>query len=373
MKSFPATLFFGSTAIFLCLFIVTPVSAETVVRAAGEVTVTADQSIAEDFYALGNTVTLSGTQEGDAYVVAGNTTLNGSVEADLVVIGGGVNVHGKVGDDVRVLAGEVIIGESIAGDLFVIAASLKILSTASIGGDVFFFGGEAEIAGEVSGGVMGSYTTLRIDSPVGQDVDVTVTDTLTLGENAAITGNVSYEAAAEMVRAPGASIGGDTIKSVPVLPEAELDTRVLAIQFLMSLFGSLCVYLALRRQLPALVVVSTTPLVARIGIGILGTVALLLLSIVLVVSVLGFWIGMFGLFASLALLVLGYLLTPIIVGAYLWQLWSNTPVVNTLSILIGAVAFHALLLVPLAGPVIAIALLMMAVGGLLTLAYRFLR
>lgn len=372
MKYTPQTLLLGIATLFAGA-VPMSVSAETVVRAASEVSVTADQSIAEDYYALGNTVTLSGVQEGDVYSVAGNTTLNGSVAADFVAIGGGVHVHGPVGDDVRAVAGEVTIGESVEGDVFVIASSLNILSTATIGGDVFFFGGEAEIAGEVKGGIMGTYNTLRIDAPVAQDVDVTVGSALTLGDKAIVAGNVLYESSAELVRSPNASIEGEIIQTTPVLPSAAPDTRVLAIQFLMSLFGSLCVYLVLRRQLPSLVKATVSPLASRMVIGLLGSIALLLLSAVLIFSVLGLWIGLFGLLTLGLLLVFGYLLIPIVLGAYLWELYSKTMVVNTLSIVVGAVAYHAVLLIPVFGPVVAFLLLMLMVGSLMTKVYRFLR
>ena len=358
---------------FLCFGLAWPVAAETVVRAANEVSITADQSIVEDFYALGNTVTLSGVQEGDVYAVAGNTTLNGEVAADLAALSGSVHVHGPVGDDVRAVAGEVIVGDAVAGDLFVIAGSLKILSTASIGGDVFFFGDSAEIEGEVGGGVMGSYTSLRIDAPVAQDVDVTVTRTLTLGDKASITGNVSYKSDTDVVRSPNASVEGEVIKSTPVMPSATPDTRTLAIQFLMSLFGSLCVYLVLRRQLPTLVEVTTTPLASRAVIGLLGIVALLLLSIVLMASVLGVWVGLVGLFTTGMLLLLAYLLIPIILGAYIWKLLSQSITVNTLSIVVGALLYHTLMFVPLLGALATLFLISIATGGLLTLVYRFLR
>src|SRR5680860_1466974 len=72
------------------------VSAETVLRAGESVSISADQTVEEDFYALGGTVSMSGVIVGDMYSMGGGVTVNGSISEDLSVAGGSVQVHGPV-------------------------------------------------------------------------------------------------------------------------------------------------------------------------------------------------------------------------------------------------------------------------------------
>src|SRR5690606_21964733 len=87
---------------------------------------------------------------------------------------------------------------------------LKLLSSANVAGNVYFYGGEAEIEGTVSGDLMGQAGEFRIDGFVG-GIDASA-DKISLGTRAKVTRDVRYQSASDIERAIGASVGGNVAK-----------------------------------------------------------------------------------------------------------------------------------------------------------------
>lgn len=346
--------------------------ADSVVRSGATVEVKSDEVVAEDYYALANSIALSGEIKGDVHVVGGQITVNGPIGSDLFAVAGGVQLHAPVADDVRLIAGEVVIAEPIAGDVFVFANSLEILSTASVGGDVFFFGGGAKIAGAVGGSVMGVYTDLRIDSAVAGTVEVSANQ-LVLGEKAVIAGNLLYESPVDLVRAQAAVVEGDVIKQGKAeVAEKPFDSRFVLVPFLISLFCSLTLYLILRRHLSAFLAASQ-PFAQRTLIGMLGLIALFFVSLVLFGTVLGLWLGVLGILFFLLTGVFAYLLFPIVLGAVLSGIVSSKPTINTLTVLIGVIVAHLIAQIPVIGLLVLLSGFALIAGTFFTLAFRWLR
>ncbi len=364
-----------STLLFLAIFFPVFAHAETVLRVGEDIAVDADQTVQGDYYVsvglLGNT-TMSGNIQEDMYALGGSVTANGAVGGDMTIIGGTSQLHATVTDDVRVLGGEVTIGEHVGGDLFVIAGKLTVLSTATIDGDVLFFGGDAEVNGKVSGSVLGTSERMRIDAQVGKNVDVK-TVSLTLGEKAAVAGNVTYESPTSVARAQNATIEGEVIhKESPQDQTAQDSVKGLLVPIFISLFASLTLFLLFKREIQEIVQHAYThPLRSMVS----GTAVLLLfplVSVILIATILGMVIGIAGLFASVFLFALGYALAPIVMGALLSRLFSKRIKVSFLWIIIGAALLHALLLIPFLGISVFVLILLFSMGGVWQFFYKLL-
>ncbi len=359
--------------IFLVVaLIVLPVfsQAETVVRTGDAVQVAEDQIVESDFYAAGESVLMSGTIAGDMYAVGGSVTINGIVTEDLTLFSGTAHVHASVTDDVRVLGGEVILAESVGGDVFVIGGSLQILSTASVGGDVYFFGGEADISGDVAGSVVGTAERVRIDSVVNGEVDVT-TQQLTLGERANIIGNVQYKSQGEIQRSQAAVVQGNVNRTQPELLPTMSPKDVL-LPLLIALFSTLCAFLLFRARLHTLVQ-STVGHVGRNGLIGLAVVLLSLpLTILLMLTVLGFWLGLVVLLGTLLLYVVAFVVMHIYAGALLARVFGQGYRVDLVWIIIGTIAVQALVYVPVLGALAILALFTIALGSLVMSGFKSL-
>ena len=344
------------------IFIVIPItaSAATVLRTGETVSVANDQVVSGDFYATGGTVSHSGLVQGDLYTAAGSFTNNGIVEGDLTIVSGSAQVHASVTDDVRVVGGDVVIAGAVGGDVVVLGGLLKILSTADIKGDVLFFGGELQVLGEVEGSIMGTADKVRIDSHVGQSVDMK-TSTLTLGERAEVLGDVRYVSATEIVRSQNAVVVGEIVKNtIPSKEPASYEGYV--ISFIIVLFSALILQLLFRTQLQT----SLPSMTQNMGVaGLIGMAALFIAPVLIVVSLasmLGVLVGLMILFAFILLLLVTCALLSIYIGALVGMYMKNNGSLSVVYTILGAAIIQIMLLVPVLG-VIAVAIIYFIVFG----------
>ncbi len=361
--------------ITLLFFLIVPslTNAETVLRTGANIYIESGHVIEGDYYVsvapFGTTV-MSGTVKGDMYAVGASVTVNGEVEYDLTILSGKAGIHAPVLDDVRVFAGEVIIADYVGGDVFIMANSLTILSTATISGDVFFFGENLSIEGDVNGSVLGSAINILIDSTIGNDIDVTAVRELTIADSAVIQGSVRYISLSYMTRAQGSVIYGDIQKiayGATTVREQIYDTLS---GVFMLLFSLLCVYLIARREITLVVESVDQNVLKNFLIGIIVLLLGFLASILLMVTVLGLFVGIVMMTVVILLFVLGLILSSAILGAFILKLFKKKPEVTLISILVGTVVLNILLLVPLAGIPVLFILLTVVVGALSQRIYR---
>lgn len=356
--------------VFLLLSPSVATAEETVVRTGQSVTVTSDQVVEGDLYAGASSVAISGSVQGDLYAAGGTVTLNGQVDYDATIFAGSAQVHAPVKDDLRIAGGEVVVAESVAGDLFVIAGSLKVLSSASIEGDIIFYGGQAEISAPVKGSVHGAADSFRIDSAVDGGVDVISAQPLVLGERANIKGDVRYKSAQDITRSQSAVVEGEVVKNNSTTPAEQPTSRATLISLMMSLFAALCLYLVAKEKLQQLSVVTWehSTRSGLLGLGVL--LGLPLAGVILVVTVLGLLPGVAGLFAYGVLMMLSYIVMPIMFGSLIAKLFSKNITVSLPWIIAGTAGIQLLLLIPNIGGLLVFVLFIITLGGLTYSAYK---
>lgn len=366
-------------AYFLCLLAVGAlfapafVSAETVMRTGTDVSVAPDQTVDGNYYvsALFGKTTMSGVVQRDMLALGSSVTINGEVKEDLHVVGGNVQVHGTVGGDVRILGGDVTIAEKVTGDVVVLGGTLTLLPTAEVNGDVFFFGGTADLGGTIRGSVYGNAEHFSIDAKVEKNVDVKSAEAVDFGERANIAGDVRHTSSFELSRNPSAKIGGEVVHNREAGPDMRAEARTLLVPFLVFLFSTLALYLIFKRELESTVssTLATYGVSAFVGLGVLvlGPV----LSLILIVTVLGSVVGIMSLMVILILILASVAVSPIIAGALIARLLGRGFEVSLPSIVAGAsVLYGALLFVPVLGAPLIFALIVLSIGGLTLSIYR---
>lgn len=359
--------------LILALCIPFGAQAETVLRIGESISVDADQVVNGDYYVsvgpFGNT-SMSGTVAEDMYAFGGVVTVNGTVGKDLTIVSGVASLHSSTTDDVRIIGGEVTIAEHIGGDLFVIGGTLEMLSSASVAGDVIFFGGEGEINGIVGGSVLGTSDKLRIDAQVGKNVDVKTASQLTLGERAAVAGSVRYASLHQVIRAQNASIGGELVRNEYAATSNETDVRDALVPVFISLFGALTLYLLFRKELLILTqLVYTNPLKSSF-FGLSLMIAGPVVSLLLIATMLGILIGVAGLALVLLAYILGLALSGVVLGAYLSKLLTKKLEVSLVTVIVGTLVLHGLLYIPVIGFVLFALVVMFTIGGLAMAGYK---
>ena len=343
--------------------------ASPVIRSGEKVTIGQDQVVTGDLYALGGSVALSGAVEGDVYVGAGVATLNAPIKADATVIAGTVQVHAPITDDLRVVAGEVTLANEVHGDVVVLGGTLHVLSTATITGDVIFFGGELTIEGPVKGSLFGSADIVRIDTAVGGNIELTAYNEIALGDRANVEGYVTYKSRHEIVRSQNAVVVGAIQKESIALKDAASPQEFL-IPFFVLLFAALALFVLARKHLPPLVA-STTKHYGQsglIGLAILGGVPFV--AVILFVSVFGFFVGLFLLAVYAALVMFSFALASIVVGVLVMRQLLKRGDVSLLSVGVGVLIMQVLLLIPYLGFLAVLALIAIVLGSVTTTIYQ---
>lgn len=118
-------------------------------------TITVDASVGGDLTTCGGTVTVNGAVGGNLLACGGQLVVNGGVKGDVTAAGGQISVSGPVGGDVRVGAGTLVVSGPVGEDVVVGAGELEVQQGATIGGDLVFGTGSANVAGAVTGNIIG--------------------------------------------------------------------------------------------------------------------------------------------------------------------------------------------------------------------------
>lgn len=195
--------------VFLFVFLIVPASVYAKSKASPKLSILPkNEVITRDYFAIGEKVTLSGTVEGDAYVAGGDVLIDGSVRGDLLVAGGTVNVTGDVGQDIRVAGGTVNINGEVGRNVGVAGGSVTVGQEAKIAGNLAGFFSNLEYLGSSSNLFLAG-DNAYLDGRTQGNVTAKV-NTLTLGENEVLMGDLSYESKQEAEIASGAQVLGKT-------------------------------------------------------------------------------------------------------------------------------------------------------------------
>jgi len=112
-------------------------------RQGANVTVGAGQTVSDDIYAAGGTITVAGTINGSLIAAGATITVSGNVSRDLIIAGGTINVTGKVGGSIRAAGGNLTLNGPVEQDVVITGGMIAIGSGATIGRDLVLAGGRA--------------------------------------------------------------------------------------------------------------------------------------------------------------------------------------------------------------------------------------
>ena len=361
------------TTIALFLVLVTPVVANTVVRTGDQVSMTNEQNVAGNFYAVGNSVVISGDSSQDVTMIGGKTRLDGSVAQDVLAVGVSVLIDGPVAGDVRVLGGDVTVSSAIAGDLVVVGGVVEVLSSGSVGGDILSYAGSVTVGGPVTGDVLGQMDQLNINTTIAGSVSVGVSE-LALGDAAVVEGDVKYTSGNLVTQAFNASVAGDIIRNDPVFVSGTNQLQTIGVTFLIVLLSSFVWYFLSRSTLAR----STEHTLRNLPrSAITGVVALFILPLiigVLAISYLGLFVAVICFFGFITLLLLACAALPAVVGQLALRLFNQPHGrLSPLSLVVGSVICSGIVLFPMFGLFVVFFATVVVFGGLVESIIRVSR
>jgi hypothetical protein len=344
------------------------------IRGGDAVVVGPAETIDDDLYAAGQSVTIQGQVKGSVFAAGSSVTVTGVVTGDLFAAGNMVSVPGVVAGSVRAAGGTVALGGTIGHDALVGAGSASLAPGGRVGRDLLVGAGTASIAAPVGRSLLASAEQLAIAAPVGGSVQATV-GALRLDDGASVGGDLRYVSARDAVMAPGAAVRGTIARTEPPAGPAQPTAAVAAgdalAGWLRGLTGVLALGLALvllfpRATTSAASTLTSSPL-ASAGIGLAELVLVPLAALTLFVVGLfvgGWWLGLaLGAAYPLAL-ALGYVVTGLLVGRLLLERAGRGGLHAAWAVVGGLVVLALVAVVPVLGALTTLVATVLGLGAL---------
>ncbi len=370
-------------SITLLAILVSPFAALAAEFKAGEqYTLRKGETVNQNLYAAGGSVTVEGDVKGDLLVAGGMVIVTGSVAKDLMAAGGNLNLAGSVGEDLRVAGGTVTISGTINGELVVTGGQVQILSGAIINGDVLALGGQLTIDGAVKGKIRAFGGKISVDGTIAGGIDATANEELRIGSHANIKNGIAYKSPKEAVIEQGSTIAGD-VAFTKATWGAKRDTSkrsglyaFLGIWLILKLLMALTAGLVLFFLAPR----ASHEVVKNAFIGFWGAVARGFIILVVfppaiilsLITVIGIPIGVVATFGYINLIIVSSVFAGILFGSFLIKhiFRKGEYGLSWKTVVAGIVALALVTLVPIVGWIICFVFFLASLGTVAPLMYR---
>lgn len=337
-----------------------------------------------NLYAAGAIVSVDGNVEKGVHAAGGTVIINGNVGQDVHAAGRTVILKGNVGGSAHLAGADVIIEGAIADDLFVGSGSIRLAPTASVGGDLILGSGSALIEGPIGGDILIGAGEATINSTVGGDIKGSF-ERITLGAEAEITGNFSYEANSEAILVEGATVSGETtFKQIPHrrrTPAAhpfrgffQVTLAFAIIKVLALMLAGLILIYPLRKLVDNTLKESVKDVWINMGIGfatmLLTPIAIILLAVTIVGLPLSVLLGTAFLFC----IFLSSILASVVFGSIVIKHATNAKnyEFRWQEVVLGTPILGLINFVPFLGWLVTIAFFWIALGTMTKMTYKYL-
>lgn len=371
-----------SFSLALAVLLVTPAFAHAALFKAGDVvTIPKDEAVSENAYVAGGQVTISTSALRDVVVAGGRIILNGQVWGDALLGGGSVDVLELVQGDVRAAGGQVTVAHVVNGDLLVAGGSVSVLPGAIVAGDTVIAGGDVVMDGITNGSVRIYGGTVRINGTVKGSLFIKAGESVSFGPKAIIEGVVDYRAPEKATIADGARMPERIDFTLTEIPKQEIKENFAKVAFVVigTLFLVKFVAMSVGVVLAVTFFKNFATRVAEetiqkfwqmVFVGFLTSVAAPIGILILIVSVVGMYVGFIaGALYLLAILVAG-LLMCVTAGALLSKIFKKEVHVDWKWALLGAVVVFLATFVPFVGWLAICLLYLASLGAVIINLYK---
>jgi cytoskeletal protein CcmA (bactofilin family) len=332
------------------------------------------ETVNDDLFATGQTVTVAGRVTGDVFATGQTVVITGTVDGDLIAAAQQVVVDGMVNGNVRAAGAVVTVNGRVGHSVTGLAQQVNVSSSGSVDGSLVAAGETVSAFGPVGRGITAGGGTLQLGGPVGGKV-LAWANTLSLGPTTRIAGDLEYRSE-NQAEIPSGTVAGrvqyDPIERQPrqaPLLNGLFDFGGLVWLAGSAILGGLVIVLAPRASARAVELGRQQPL-PTFGLGLLALcvvpVAILLIAVTLVGIPLAlavgalYWLGLMLAWPAMGLLVGTELARRVRRGAPM-------PVLGAL--LVGLIVLHLVTHLPILGGLVAF--LGLAFGlGLIAQSFR---
>jgi cytoskeletal protein CcmA (bactofilin family) len=325
-------------------------------------------------YISGGSVDVMEDASNDIVAAGGNVIITGNAGNEVLAAGGTVLLLGKVGGDARVAGGNVTIDNEIGGEAVIAGGRIRLLPKSTVKSDLFAAAGDIRVDGTLEGNarIIGRHVT--INGVVNKDAYVKA-QRLVIGKNALISGDLRYESPEEAQIEPGAMIKGMKIftRKEPV-PSHPKFLRFFLAWWIVKLFAfeaaALALYFALKKKTEQFTVLALKRYGYETFIGFIVLIVVPVAILVLFMTLVGWILGVIGLFFYFAFLFLSSILGAVVfsgvAGRYVIK---KEPSITWPIILLGVFLYQIIGLIPVVGWIFKFVFFLLALGTLSHVMY----
>jgi hypothetical protein len=334
------------------------------------VTLPPNETVDHDYFAAGEIVEISGTVNGDVYVAGGQVLVDGIINGDLLAVGGVIFIPGTVTQNIRTAGGQVNISGNVGRNITVVGGNVDISSDASAVGSIVGAGGNFNLNAPIGKDAAIGAGNLNINSTVSRDLMAAV-GTLRLSSNARVGGDITYWSEEDASIAESATILGNVEKKTsPKFTEPQASKKAMegigSFLKVTSLLSTLLIGIIMIRLYPNLSKRTVKTINEKAPTSLAAGFALIILTpilaLLLMITVIGLPISLALLFIWGAFLYLGRIFVFIWGGRKVISYFRNKESM-TLSLVIGALVYYALTILPFIGWVIKLAVVILGLGA----------
>jgi cytoskeletal protein CcmA (bactofilin family) len=315
------------------------------------------ETLDDDLFASGQTVTVAGRVTGDVFAVGQTVVVTGTIDGDLIAAAQQVVVDGTVSGDVRAAGAAVTVNGQVGRSVTSLAQQVNISSRGRLGGSLVAAGGTISAFGSVGRGVTAGGGTLQLGGPVGGEV-LAWAETLSLEPSTRIAGDLDYRSDREAV-IPGGAVAG-RVRYTPIEREARrepvlnglFDFGGLLWLAGCAMLGAVAITVAPRASARAVELGRQQPL-PTFGLGLLALFAVPVAAVLIAVTLVGlpialvlaalYWVGLMLAWPALGLLV----------GTEVARRARREPMPVLAALLVGLIALHLATHLPILGGLVA--------------------
>lgn len=347
----------------LCLFFCQAVSAQSPLPIS-ENTSSELQVVQGPIFSFEPQVQLTENYAGPVFASGGVVNFTGSTTQDLVVAGGTVQVSGRVEQDLYVAGGTVLLDGEVRGNVIAAGGHIKIGSTGQIGGSVIAASERLEVSPFLQKDSWLAGENIALYRGVNGNLNIAA-ESLFLAPSASIAGNLDAVVEAGKLDDQASVAGTRNIRTSQEKAPTSVLTEVFEFLYnLASRFLFLCVALLIFPStiFAAAQKIGEKPLKSAAN-GMVLLSGIPLLSLLLLITALGIPVAVFFLVLYAAVILLSWTIPAMSIGKRV------LPEQNQWLQAFAAVFVLSLLgLIPIVGTFVQIALVVVGVGSLWTLA-----
>lgn len=336
-------------------------------------TLPAGQEVKTDLIVAGERVRIDGDVDGDLMVFSSSITVNGHVKGDILGFGQEIQVNGPVDGNVRVWCQSLTLNSSVAKNAMSWSERTELAEKATVGGTLTMFSSASELDGRVAGDLLAYVGDLDLNGTLGSNANIGA-DRLTIGSTGQILGHTKYQGRRQPQVSEGAKLASPidvTLrKPGPDYSRIRYYWHAILLWGASFLFGLLLLFL-----FPAFfaraVNTANKPGVS-IGLGILLLFATPIVALVACITIVGLGVGI----ATLLAYAIAVYAAQIFVGSWLGEKMLGIgsgvgPAIGRLAI--GLAVLRVLRMIPYAGPIVGLLILVWGLGALALAIHRSLR